>query len=1158
MNFSNLSQHVINIYEDIKTQKVTKMQSASYLIASFLKFYSEGAMPPNCDRNEARAVYDAIDKMVNKDEIDDTLKILTGRLGSLQEDAAYRKIIADSEIAAQNAGNSVITADIILNCALNNAPNGIREILSSKPMPQKRMEDDAGTSSAGNRGNQGESSVFSKSFLGNEGDLGGAAQAPAQEPKPQGTPKEQIVELTKKVKVMQKKLSEIIFGQDNAISTFASGYFQSQLRRFTDKNSKKPGATFLFAGPPGVGKTFLAENVAELLDLPYMRFDMSEYAEHDAVMELCGTNKSYKGDKEGNLTGFVNKNPRCVLLFDEIEKAHISAIHLFLQVLDAGRLRDINSDQEVDFSQATIIFTTNAGRSVYEGSETPNLSYIPRKTILKALEKDVDPKTGTSAFPEAICSRFATGNVVMFNHMEAHVLHNIVKKEIVRNVTQFEAETGIKCNVSEDVYSCILFAEGGHADARTVKSRANAFFSAELYELFRLISTAKHNGDLTQMEQINITVDLSECEDKTVELFRNKKTPRVLVFASQAITDAVKGQLQSVSRVDFAVSYDDAVKLVEDKEYDVVLCDLAVGKKNSEQTLNVEDNDSEGKDLFTYVCSKTSTPLYVVHENENDYTEEEFFSLFKEGARGGINVSDAQMFIEAMKNIFRQSHQQASMDALARANKIVTYRTSQVASADNKVADIEIYDVVLDTAVDAEDTSSILSAASKPNVKFADILGAKDAKEELQFFVQYLKNPKEFAEKGLAIPKGVLFYGPPGTGKTMLAKAVAGESDVTFISAAGNQFFNKWYGEGEASVRQLFATARKYAPSIIFIDEADAFAKERTGGDNDPMAQRLLTTFLSEMDGFKTNPKKPVFVLAATNYDVNPGSSKCIDSAFVRRFDRNIYVDLPDKEARIEFIKRKVGDRKLFDLSDAAIENIAVRSTGSSLAILELVFNMALRIAMRQFKSVVDDAIIEEAFETYNYGDEKKWDAKELRKTAYHEAGHAFLCWYGGETPSYLTIVARGNHGGYMQHGDTEKVGSYTKKMLLNHVRTSLGGRAAELVFFGEEDGLTTGASGDLRSATSVAQSIICRYGMDDSMGLAVIPEDLSANSPLAAEIRATVNAMLKTELESAKAILSENRAAIDKIVEELMLKTHLKGEEIDAIFSACAKKENT
>ena len=1164
MQFSNLTQHIMGIYEDIKIKKQTKLQSASFLIAAYIKFYAEGAVPSGCDQNEATGVSAALADIIKREEAVETGKILTGRLVSLQEDSAFRKSTADAETIAKKEGKTEITADILLVCVLENAPNGVKEILMSKPAPQKPAgEGDsvplgnkgASTETAG-KGGFGELGEITKGVGGLFNQGSDDSQA-VSEPAPQGTPKEQIVELTEKVKAMQKRLGEIIFGQDNAISVFASGYFQSQLRNFTDKECKKPGATFLFAGPPGVGKTFLAENVAELLDLPYMRFDMSEYSEHDAVMELCGTNKSYKGDKEGNLTGFVSKNPRCVLLFDEIEKAHISAIHLFLQVLDAGRLRDINSGQEVDFSKTTIIFTTNAGRTVYEGSETPNLSYIPRKTILKALEKDVDPKTGTSAFPAAICSRFATGNVVMFNHMEAHVLHNIVKKEIVRNVTAFEAETGIKCNISEDVYSCILFAEGGHADARTVKSRATAFFSTELYELFRLISTAKHNGDITQIEQINITVDLSECEEKTVELFRNKKTPRVLVFASQAINDTVRAQLQAVSEVDFAPSYSEAVKLIEDRDYDVVLCDLAVGKKDNEQTLNVEDNDSEGKDLFTYVCSKTNTPLYIVYENENTYAEEEFFSLLKEGARGGINVSDAGAFATTMQDIFRQSHQQASMDSLARANKIVTYQTSQVTSADNKVADIEIYDVVLDTAVDAEDSSSILSAASKPDVKFADILGAKDAKEELHFFVEYLKNPKEFAEKGLAIPKGVLFYGPPGTGKTMLAKAVAGESDVTFISAAGNQFFTKYYGEGEASVRQLFATARKYAPAIIFIDEADAFAKERTGGDNDPQAQRLLTTFLSEMDGFKTNPKKPVFVLAATNYDIEPGSAKCIDSAFVRRFDRSIYVDLPDKEARIEFIRRKVGDRKVFDLSDNAIENIAVRSTGTSLAILELVFNMALRIAMRRFKSVVDDAIIEEAFETYNYGDEKKWDENELRKTAYHEAGHAFLCWYGGETPSYLTIVARGNHGGYMQHGDTEQIGSYTRRMLLNRIRTSLGGRAAELVFFGDEDGLTTGASSDLRSATHIAQSIICRYGMDDSMGLAVIPDNISANSPLAQQVRDAVNAMLKAELESAKKILVQNRVAIDKIVEELMVKTHLKGEEIDAIFSAYAEKEN-
>lgn len=288
---------------------------------------------------------------------------------------------------------------------------------------------------------------------------------------------------------MQKQLSETVFGQDNAISILTSGYFQSELRSITDKSCRKPMGTYLFAGPPGVGKTFLAEQMAELLELPFLRFDMSEFSERDSLMELVGTNKSYKGDKEGALTGFVEKNPKCILLFDEIEKANIAVIHLFLQVLDAGRLRDTNTAKEVDFSKATMIFTTNAGRKIYENSLTPNLSHISRKTILKALETDVDPKTGLGSFPAAICSRFATGNVIMFNHMEAHSLRKIVETEMLRNVECFEKETGIKCNVSDDIYSCILFSEGGHADARTVKSRASSFFSSELYELFRLIST---------------------------------------------------------------------------------------------------------------------------------------------------------------------------------------------------------------------------------------------------------------------------------------------------------------------------------------------------------------------------------------------------------------------------------------------------------------------------------------------------------------------------------------------------------------------------------------------------------------------------------------------------------------------------------------------
>ena len=186
-----------------------------------------------------------------------------------------------------------------------------------------------------------------------------------------------IVERTRKI---QSSLLGHIFGQDHAVNAFVSGYFQAQLMACSRKETGKPQATFLFAGPPGVGKTFLAEKSAEALEMPYMRFDMSEYSDKEANFEFCGSDKVYKNGKAGNVTSFVAENPECVLLFDEIEKAHLNVIHLFLQILDAGRLRDNFTDEEVSFSQAVIIFTTNVGKNLYSDPSIVNLSSLPRKT----------------------------------------------------------------------------------------------------------------------------------------------------------------------------------------------------------------------------------------------------------------------------------------------------------------------------------------------------------------------------------------------------------------------------------------------------------------------------------------------------------------------------------------------------------------------------------------------------------------------------------------------------------------------------------------------------------------------------------------------------------------------------------------------------------
>lgn len=975
-----------------------------------------------------------------------------------------------------------------------------------------------------------------------------------EEPREEKAPEEpaSMADFIRRTKDLQNRLQKTVFGQQYAVNTFASGYFQSELEAAIEKERRRPRATFLFAGPPGVGKTFLSEEAARILDLPFRRFDMSEYTGPNATDELSGSDANYRGSAEGQLTGFVSKHPRCVLLFDEIEKASLEVIHLFLQVLDAGRLRDNRTDREVEFRDTILIFTTNAGKQLYEEASGENLSAMSRDVILNALSQDKNPKNNEPFFPAAICSRFASGNVVMFNRLDAFSLRGIVQRELDRHTRDLKERMGISVTMDDTIASALLYAEGAAADARTVKSRAGSFFSGELYELFRLISREGSEKAAESVKSVHFALRGEKDSAEISRLFIPAEKIHVLLYSAAApVLDDPDVRLPVMHTVRTA---EEADRVLSEENIQLVLCDLLTEEKagNAAAFLNREDRPSAGREFLLHMLSRyPGIPVVLTETAARGFSDEEKISYLARGVQDFLRL-DPDGLKERIRSLTDRVFQQNGMIRLARANQLLRFETAQRLNPAGDGAEILLFDLKLEKSVRADDQGTVLSMLSTPDVKFEDIIGAEDAKKELAFFIGYMKNPKRYRKQGVSSPKGVLLYGPPGTGKTMLAKAFAAESGATFIAAEGNQFAGAFVGDGSRMMKRIFATARRYAPSVVFIDEIDTIGRARTGRNTD-MAQdseQTLTALFTQLDGFTTDEDKPVFVLGATNYTVEQGTAMSLDAALLRRFDRRILIDLPTLENRRLFLEKETGKKALFHVTENGLQSLADRSTGMSLAQLASILDLAVRTAVQNQAGSVDDKGLDEAFETFTGGEAKRWSEEITLRTARHEAGHTLISWLAGEKPSYVTIVSRGHFGGYMQYADQEDRFGFTKRELLDRIRIALGGRASEIVYYGETEGISTGASSDLKKATDLAVQMLCAYGMDDEFGPAVADP---AGPAVALKVRDEANDILKTELARAVKEITEHRAGLDRLVEGLLQKNSLRESEIDGILTAGA-----
>ncbi len=449
--------------------------------------------------------------------------------------------------------------------------------------------------------------------------------------------------------------------------------------------------------------------------------------------------------------------------------------------------------------------------------------------------------------------------------------------------------------------------------------------------------------------------------------------------------------------------------------------------------------------------------------------------------------------------------------------------------------------------------------SEKPNVTFDDMAGNKEAKEEVQEIVDFLKSPDRYVRLGAQIPKGVLLVGPPGTGKTLLAKAVAGEANVEFLSVSGSAFIEMFVGVGASRVRDLFEQAKKVAPAIIFIDEIDAIGKSRASGGpmggNDEREQ-TLNQLLAEMDGFSTE-HAPVIVLAATN------RPEVLDPALLRpgRFDRQVLVDKPDYEGRIEILNVHIKDVKLGKNVD--LKEIAKMTAGLAGADLANIINEAALLAGRASKDQVDPSDFKEAVERQIAGLEKKSkriSPKERKIVAYHESGHALIAEItkGANRVNKVSIVPRGLAAlGYTLNTPEENKYLMQKHELIAEVDVLLGGRAAEEVFIGE---ISTGAGNDLERATGIIKSMATIYGMSDIAGLMVLEKRSNQflggqtqkdfSDAMAKDLDDHTKNLLNERYQVVLQLLKDNSVSIEEMTAELLDIEVISGERVREIIT--------
>ena len=598
------------------------------------------------------------------------------------------------------------------------------------------------------------------------------------------------------------------------------------------------------------------------------------------------------------------------------------------------------------------------------------------------------------------------------------------------------------------------------------------------------------------------------------------------------------------------LAYTDLIKQISEKNVNKV--EMTTGstsikitlKKEIDEKGNIVQGGVEYKEKEKDETENTGILTFI--ENINTQKSEEETKIEEKLIKNAI-IPNTESFIELIQDEVAKGN---DIELIQKTPSVLTKLPSVLFSLLPTIIMVALFVMIFKMQGLTEKGEVYDDTERKMKVKFEDVAGLNEEKGELIEIVDFLKNPKRYTQMGAKIPKGILLYGKPGTGKTLIAKAIAGEAGVPFISMSGSEFIEMFAGLGASRVRKLFDRARKLEPCIVFIDEIDAIGSRRTSGSGaETENNQTLNQLLVEMDGFSS--EETIIVLAATN------RPEMLDKALLRpgRFDRQIVVPAPDLKGREDILKIHAKDKKFAE--DVTFKGIAEDTAGFTGAELANILNEAAIIATKNEHKVIEQFDIEEAVKKVTVGLEKKnrvISEKEKNITAYHEAGHAVVSWYLPTQTDVkeISIVPRGMAGGYTMYKNDEDKSYISKTEMEEKLIALLGGRAAEQLAIGE---ISTGASNDIEVATQIARDMVIKYGMSKTIGTISL-KDENGEYPLEMfgadigdKIGKEIKQMLDAAYNDAQSILKEHYDKLDAIAQRLLVTEKINADEFKGFF---------